>query len=289
MRYRPTPTTPDRLMFRASATTAAGPRRACRWLPLCLIAISLIGGCSTTGPAPVDSLEAAQPTPPGYYRVRPGETLYRISLRHKLNYRTVARWNHIPPPYHVNAGRLLRMEPPGGQARLAAQKVGASAPGLAAAPKPQPKARQASTKAKPAPAQVAMAPKHLPSKGGLHWSWPMKGEVVQRFRAGDRMHRGIRIKGRPGELVKATEAGKVVYSGSGLKGYGNLIIVKHNSDYLSAYGFNRRLLVKEGDQVSRGQSLAEVGQVPGGDYLLHFEIRRKGTAVDPLAYLPTSQ
>ena len=90
-------------------------------------------------------------------------------------------------------------------------------------------------------------------------------------------------------MVVAAEGGKVVYSGSGLKGYGNLIIVKHNNNYLSAYGFNRRLLVKEGEQVSRGQTLAEVGQVPGGDYLLHFEIRKNGTAVNPLAYLPGSR
>jgi lipoprotein NlpD len=112
--------------------------------------------------------------------------------------------------------------------------------------------------------------------------------VKQTFRKGDRTRQGIRIAGRLGQPVLAAEAGDVVYSGSGLKGYGNLIIVKHNDKYLSAYGFNRRLLVKEGERVNRGQRVAEVGQASSGAYLLHFEIRREGTAVDPLDYLPRS-
>jgi lipoprotein NlpD len=112
---------------------------------------------------------------------------------------------------------------------------------------------------------------------------------VKTFSRGDRTRQGIRIAGKPGEKVAAAEAGTVAYSGSGLKGYGNLIIVKHNNDYLSAYGFNRRLLVAEGARVKRGQSVAEVGQASGGEYLLHFEIRRDGTAVDPLDFLPASR
>jgi lipoprotein NlpD len=99
----------------------------------------------------------------------------------------------------------------------------------------------------------------------------------------------VRIAGRAGQPVAAAEGGTVVYSGSGLKGYGNLIIVKHNNEFLSAYGFNRRLLVKEGQRVQRGQSVAEVGQAAGGEYLLHFEIRRNGVATDPLAYLPKAR
>jgi lipoprotein NlpD len=121
---------------------------------------------------------------------------------------------------------------------------------------------------------------------GLSWKWPLEGKVVQRFRGGDRTRQGIRIAGRAGQQVRAAESGTVVYSGSGLKGYGNLIILKHNNSYLSAYGFNSRLLVNEGARVKRGQGVAEVGQASGGGYRLHFEIRRNGTAVDPLKYLP---
>nr|WP_242467682.1 peptidoglycan DD-metalloendopeptidase family protein [Thiocapsa imhoffii] len=116
----------------------------------------------------------------------------------------------------------------------------------------------------------------------------MPGAVVQPFNASDRTRQGIRIRGRAGQTVTAVGDGQVVYSGGGLTGYGNLIIVKHNDQYLSVYGFNSRLLVAEGDQVKRGQAVAEVGQaVGGGGYLLHFEIRRDGTAVDPLRYLPS--
>jgi lipoprotein NlpD len=115
----------------------------------------------------------------------------------------------------------------------------------------------------------------------------LPGPVVQTFDGGDRARQGIRIRGREGEPVLAAADGRVVYSGGGLTGYGNLIIIKHNDKYLSAYGFNRRLLVAEGDRVRRGQAVAEVGQAVGGrGYLLHFEIRRDGTAVDPVRYLP---
>jgi lipoprotein NlpD len=122
----------------------------------------------------------------------------------------------------------------------------------------------------------------------VDWVWPLDGAIVQGFRPGDPARQGLRIGCRPGEEVHAAGAGLVVYSGSGLKGYGNLIIVQHNKNYLSAYGFNRRLLVREGDHVKRGQAVAEVGQT-GGDWLLHFEIRKNGTPVDPMGYLPKSR
>ena len=120
----------------------------------------------------------------------------------------------------------------------------------------------------------------------INWEWPLNGALLQTFRATDRTRQGIRIGGRAGEPVRACADGIVVYSGGGLKGYGNLIIIKHTDQYLSAYGFNRSLLVKEGEHVTRGQTIAEVGQGPEGTHLLHFEVRRNGTAVDPLAYLP---
>jgi lipoprotein NlpD len=119
----------------------------------------------------------------------------------------------------------------------------------------------------------------------LRWQWPTAGRVVERFSAGDPSRKGLKIAGKPGQSIVAAEGGSVVYSGSGLVGYGQLIIVKHNNNYLSAYGHNRKLLVQQGDQVARGAQIAEMG-LAGGAPVLHFEIRRDGDPVDPLALLP---
>lgn len=167
---------------------------------------------------------------------------------------------------------------------------------VASAPAPQSQVRQ------PAPAR-ALTPKAAPARSTgqqtsprpataraterAGWLWPLRGRVVQGFRSGDRTRRGIRIAGSAGATVVAAKAGTVVYSGSGLVGYGNLIILEHDDSYLSAYGFNRKLLVREGDKVARGEQVAELGQAPGGQFLLHFEIRHRGSAVDPLALLPS--
>lgn len=123
----------------------------------------------------------------------------------------------------------------------------------------------------------------------LQWQWPTKGKVIQRFSRKDPTRKGIKIAGRFGQSIYAAESGKVVYSGSGLIGYGQLIIIKHDKDYLSAYGHNRKLLVKEGDEVAKGERIAEMGVAGGGGSVLHFEIRRKGTPVDPGAILPRMQ
>jgi lipoprotein NlpD len=260
------------------------------WRLLPLLAISaLLLGCTSLGPAPVESRERFGPVPPGYHRVLPGETLYRISLRRGLGYHEVARWNGIKPPYHLYAGSLLRIVPPGKQPRTKRE-----APPQEPVPRPaqtrvaEKRPTQSLPSARTKPHQAAKKHAKVATKDGLRWSWPLRGRMLQTFRPGDRTHEGIRISGKAGEMVLAAESGKVVYSGSGLKGYGNLIIVKHNNKYLSAYGFNRRLLVKEGDQVSRGEPIAEVGQLPGGGYGLHFEIRKNGKPVNPLRYLPGS-
>lgn len=120
----------------------------------------------------------------------------------------------------------------------------------------------------------------------MRWSWPTEGRIVQTFLENDRSRQGIEISGSLGQPIHATEAGKIVYSGSGLIGYGQLIIIKHDKNYLSAYGHNRKILVKEGDEVTRGQRIAEMGRPPDGQPLLHFEIRRKGAPVNPLSLLP---
>lgn len=120
----------------------------------------------------------------------------------------------------------------------------------------------------------------------MRWGWPTKGVVVQGFVKGDLMRKGVKIRGRTGQRVLAAEVGKVVYAGSGLIGYGRLIIIKHNKNYLSAYGYNRKILVKEGDKVAKGERIAEMGVDDSNKPLLHFEIRRNGTPVNPVKLLP---
>ena len=249
-----------------------------------VLAVALLSGCGSTGPAPVDSRDGFGPVPEGYYRIHSGDTLYAIAFRNGLDVKTLARWNRIESPFRIYSGRLLRVEPPDGNSTAKRpESVKSSKQG---------RSTTAKTTAKAVPTGVSSGSKSAgvkASSSGLNWRWPLDGRVTQTFRGGDRTRQGIRIAGKSGQNVLSSEAGTVVYSGSGLKGYGNLIIIKHNNDYLSAYGFNRRLLVKEGERVKRGQGVAEVGQMSGGDYLLHFEIRRDGKAVNPIDYLPRSR
>jgi lipoprotein NlpD len=245
-----------------------------------LLLALVLAGCGTGGPAPV--YDGFGPAPAGYYRIRSGDTLATIASRYKVNYETLARWNKLGPPYRIYAGNLLRVEPPGGNSG----SVASSGPGTVRSADKSSSTSKSTIKTSTGSSKRRKGSSAKKVASGLGWRWPLEGKVVQRFRGGDRTRQGIRIAGRPGQQVLAAESGTVVYSGSGLKGYGNLIIVKHNNSYLSAYGFNSRLLVGEGARVKRGQGVAEVGQASGGKYRLHFEIRRNGTAVDPLNYLP---
>jgi len=271
---------------------AVGPRRlaarrgwqgALVWSAL-LVALTFLDGCASTGPAPVDGWGAERSgvrgvarVPKGYYRVRKGDSLGGIARKRRVSVDHLIRWNGLKPPYTLYAGRVLRVAAPRSAGSRGARVVGRP---RAAAPR--------SGAARPA-APVRVAPARSGSRAGASavvWAWPLTGAVIQGFRPGDPARTGLRISCRAGEEVRTAGAGAVVYSGSGLKGYGNLIIVKHNKNYLSAYGFNRRLFVKEGDSVTRGQALAECGEGPGGTPLLHFEVRRDGASVNPLLYLP---
>jgi lipoprotein NlpD len=250
----------------------------------------LVGpGCSTPQPAPVASREPLSPATP-YYRVKRGDTLAGIAWRAGLDYRVLAAWNDIRNPDRIYAGQLLRMQPP-----LRSNRSGGSPgvkPRASRSPGPQPKTRvpdvATTRKAGSAePAVVTASPQPVRGRDAvLHWRWPTDGRLYRTFSGNDRKRRGIKIRGVLGQPIRAAEAGRIVYSGSGLIGYGKLIIIKHNKNYLSAYGHNRRILVKEGDRVVRGETIGEMGKPPDDEPLLHFEIRRGGTPVDPMSLLP---
>ena len=217
------------------------------------------------------------PVPDGFYRVKRGDTLASIALEHGLDWREMAQWNQITDPNLIDVGQLLRIRDP--KLRLATKKP---------APAPQAQAVQPtapSSAAKPADAATSQAPAAAQaSPAATGWRWPSNGQVVSQFSEGGR--KGIAIAGAPGEAVFAAEGGKVVYAGNGLRGYGNLVIVKHDNDLLSAYAHNRSILVKEGQLVKRGQQIAELGMTDADKPMLHFEIRKAGKPVDPLGYLP---
>jgi len=216
-----------------------------------------------------------------YHRVRQGETLYSIGWEYGYDYRTLARWNGIDAPYVIKPGQWLRMAPPPGATTASGAQTGtAPAPEAGTAP-------HGSGRSAPTVAGVEPPPPHDRSASkDIRWSWPAKGKLLMRFSSHHLAQKGLDIAGTMGEPVRAAAAGRVVYSGDGLKGYGNLIIIKHGAHYLSAYGYNSRLFVKEGDEVSRGQEIAAMGRAGTDRVKLHFEIRRDGDPVDPLDYLP---
>jgi lipoprotein NlpD len=369
-------------------------KRGCAAVAIAVV-LSLLGGCASTPLAPV--VELSQPaansaaddsTQPARaaggaetYHVVRGDTLHTIAFKHGLDYRDIAAWNGIVPPYRIFAGQDLRLTPPASAGSRSAG-VAAAAPQVPkAAPAPPPKAAPAASapavaSAAPAPnsprntaplfedvttepampADIGKTPvpsstasstpavatatpaarpestaktatasigikgaaaaepaasKSVPpptdagskqattdtpskivedsvatSANGLAWRWPGKGALAGTFVAGDQTRQGIDIAGKAGDPVLAAGDGEVVYSGNGLLGYGELIIVKHNASFLSAYGHNRKRLVQEGDKVKAGQQIAEMGSSASSRDELHFEIRKNGKPVNPLDYLP---
>lgn len=246
------------------------------------------------------------PPPPGYYRVRSGDTLGGIARRSGRSLSELARWNGLGPPYRIYAGGLMRVTPPPdsrrstrvasrtstGTDRAQNSRVSVSASTAASTAGTRQTDQRTTSATSPAnqtasrPSQGTAASSASLGNGPVSWRWPLRGAVEKDFVAGDRTRSGIRITAPVGSPVRSAAPGVVVYSGDGLKGYGNLIIIKHNDRFLSAYGFNRRLLVAEGQKVLAGQEVAEVGSGALGQGSLHFEIRRDGQAVNPLQYLP---
>ena len=207
---------------------------------------------------------------PGYYTVQRGDTLTRIALDHGHSWRDLASWNSLPNAHLIEVGQVLRVASPSATVEssgVVVQPLGVSAE-VATAPKP------------------VAAPTPTPSANdeGLGFAWPSSGSVIGGF--DEAKNKGLDIGGKAGDPVQAAADGQVVYAGAGLRGYGNLIILKHNNTFLTAYAHNQALLVKEDQKVRKGQKIAEMGKTDADRVKLHFEIRRQGKPVDPAKYLP---
>jgi lipoprotein NlpD len=225
-------------------------------------------------PAKSSSQKPAKPPLRGdSYTVQAGDTVFGIAFRAGLNYRDVAAWNGIDEPFTIRIGQQLRLTPP---AYGKSQKPAVSG----ASKKPQ-------TAVPVQPSVQPSTPKAPePSLSNIVWQWPTKGEIIGRFVVDDKTRQGINIAGKPGQEIHAAADGVVVYSGTGLIGYGELLIVKHGNEWISAYAHNSRRLVAEGVKVKAGQHIADMGDTGSISTMLHFEIRRNGKPVDPLLYLP---
>ena len=241
-----------------------------------LLLLILLQGCAAAlrwegGGAGPSSLD----TPvPATYTVVPGDTLYSIAFRHNLNHDQVAQWNGLGGTTLIRPGQVLRLRAPTTTASASAPASGGAVV-RREAPPPAPSASRPPASRSPVAGPVAQR---------RDWIWPSSGKVVREFKPPE--SKGIDIAAKLGDPVHAAAPGRVVYSGSALKGYGELVIIKHDDNYLSAYGYNRKRLVKEGDQVTSGQRIAEVGLGPAQQPVLHFEIRERGKPVDPLKHLP---
>ncbi len=296
-----------------------------KWAGALALATVLMAGCTTTpNRAPVEDRTAvaraplsaapaasaagatagdplAKPLPgaensgkPGYYTVKPGDTLIRIGLENGQHWKDLVKWNTLDNPNVIEVGQVLRVLAPGIDPNAAATKgvttarvetrpLDAKAPGGAASGP----AVAASAPAAPvvsAPPLPAPAPASREGDDDVNWAWPAAGTVIAPFDEGK--VKGLAIGGKAGDAVLAAADGRVVYAGSGLRGYGNLIILKHNNTYLTAYAHNQTLLVKEDQNVRRGQKIAEMGSTDTDGVKLHFEIRKQGKPIDPARLLP---
>ena len=219
---------------------------------------------------------------PGYYTVKPGDTLIRIGLDTGQNFRDIVRWNSLENPNLIEVGQVLRIVPPSSDNPLVATRPvpsGSAVTATAVAP-----LRPASSATAPAQAVAASGPQQAATEDDIAWIWPAQGKLIAGF--DEVKNKGYDIDGKAGDAIIAVGDGRVVYAGAGLRGYGNLIILKHNNTYLTAYAHNQTLLVKEDQSVKKGQKIAEMGSSDADRVKLHFEIRRQGKPVDPAKYLP---
>ena len=225
---------------------------------------------------------------PGYYTVKPGETLIRIGLDHGQSHKDIARWNELENANRIEIGQVLRVIPPVASTTTSGV-VSRPVTSGTVAPVVVAPASTASAASKPVAASSAPAAPATPvaaamAEDDIGWIWPTNGTVLAGF--DEVKNKGLDIGGTLGDPVLAAADGRVVYVGAGLRGYGNLIILKHNNTYLTAYAHNKTLLVKEDQSVRKGQKIAEMGNSDADRVKLHFEVRRQGKPVDPAKYLP---
>lgn len=236
--------------------------------------------------------------PYGYYTVRPGDTLIRIGLDHGQSWKDIAAWSNLPDPNVIQVGQVVRVVPPGTLPSDGPATAVVTPSPVASAPAPVvvtplPPAASAPVAAAPAPVATpapaptpAAAPATAPvaADGSMQFMWPANGPVIEAFN--ESSNKALDIGGKAGDPIFAAADGNVVYAGAGLRGYGNLVILKHNNTYLTAYAHNSKLLVKQDQNVRRGQKIAEMGSTDADRVKLHFEVRRQGKPVDPQRYLP---
>jgi lipoprotein NlpD len=209
---------------------------------------------------------------PGYYTVKPGDTLIRIGMDNGQSWRDIIRWNKLENPNLIETGQVLRVVPPAPDMAVGRPAVAGAVPSVSGAAPAVTAASAPVTLAAPSAAEDA-----------INFQWPARGHLISGF--DEAKNKGLDIGGKVGDPVSAAADGRVVYAGAGLRGYGNLIILKHNNTYLTAYAHNQTLLVKEDQTIKRGQKIAEMGNSDADQVKLHFEIRRQGKPVDPAKYL----
>ena len=273
---------------------ARGVSAAVRACAAC-VCLAVLASCTSQSTSlPVSRREART----AVHVVQRGETLTKIAWQHRVDSQELANWNGIVNPDVLRVGQRLRLVPPRGYvaaapaARPPAETTRTSTPAPRATPPPRTTTSTAPRSSPPAssrpPATAPPRPQPAASTAA-RWSWPTDGAIVARYGADDSIGSGIGIGGREGQPVRAAAAGRVVYAGGGLIGYGQLVIIKHDETFLSAYGYNAELLVTQGQDVARGATIALMGRGPNRQPRLHFEIRRNGTPVDPLLFVTAAR
>jgi len=244
------------------------------WLKMAVLGICLsawLASCTSPGKiAPVQDLWNKPMSTLRMHVAQKGDTLYSVAWRYGKDYRDLAYINDLKPPYTIVAGQRLQLSP----RKLVTETTTRLQPTIS-------KNTQEVTQT-----TIPMLEQEPHIAPPSAWQWPALGKIINRFAVNNGGNKGIEIAGIAGNAIWATAAGKVVYAGNGLRGYGNLLIVKHNEEFLSAYAHNSKLLVKEGELVKAGQVIAEMGDTEAQQVMLHFEIRKAGKPVDPLQYLP---
>lgn len=229
----------------------------------CVAAALVLAGCTSSTRAPVSNLSSSVPTASTYV-VKPGDTLNKISRATGVSESTIARINKISNPNLLIVGQTLRLSD-------------------SQSPPPVARTNNTSSQATSTPVNTESTTTRASDAGLISWGWPAKGKIIQGFTP---TTKGIDIAGNSGDPIEAAANGKVIFAGDGPRGLGNLVIVEHSDGFITAYAHNKTLLVKEGQVVKRGAKIAEMGQSDTTSVRLHFEVRRRGTPVDPLQYLP---